>query len=409
MLIKYSMKIVCSICKKKNKFYRLKFGNFPLCDDLIRFRSKKKNKLYPINLDYCKNCNTIFNKHKINKHVLFPKNYHYRAKLTNDVLKGQQDLVRFLTKKKNKLKGKIVLDIGCNDGALLDILYSKGAKTIGVEPTNAAKDANSFHDIYNSFFDEKIVKNLNRKYKKIDYIIFTNVFAHINDFRKLLKNLKSLLSLNTKIVIENHYLGSIINKFQFDTFYHEHPRTYSLTSFYYISKILGLKIEHFSFPKRYGGNIRVIFSSLKQNPRLKKNIAKESLFFKLFKINYKMFKNWVKSKKKQINRLNYNYGLLKGKAFPGRATLLIKILNLDEKNFDFVFEKPNSKKIGYFVPGTRIKIVSDNLIKHKIKNYNGPIINFAWHIHAEIRSYLKKLKINNKVIDILNINEVKKL
>ena len=104
MLIKYSMKIVCSICKKKNKFYRLKFGNFPLCDDLIRFRSKKKNKLYPINLDYCKNCNTIFNKHKINKHVLFPKNYHYRAKLTNDVLKGQQDLVRFLIKKKNKLK-----------------------------------------------------------------------------------------------------------------------------------------------------------------------------------------------------------------------------------------------------------------------------------------------------------------
>ena len=56
-----------------------------------------------------------------------------------------------------------------------------------------------------------------------------------------------------------------------------------------------------------------------------------------------MFKNWVKSKK-QINRLNNIYGPLKGKAFPGRATLLIKILNLDEKNFDFVFEKPNSKK-----------------------------------------------------------------
>ena len=85
------------------------------------------------------------------------------------------------------------------------------------------------------------------------------------------------MSLNTKIVIENHYLGSIINKFQFDTFYHEHPRTYSLTSFYYISKILGLKIEHFSFPKRYGGNIRVIFSSLKQNPRLKKKHSKREV------------------------------------------------------------------------------------------------------------------------------------
>ena len=40
-----------------------------------------------------------------------------------------------------------------------------------------------------------------------------------------------LIGKNTLLVIENHYLGSIIQKRQFDTFYHEHPRTYSLMSF----------------------------------------------------------------------------------------------------------------------------------------------------------------------------------
>ena len=44
-------------------------------------------------------------------------------------------------------------------------------------------------------------------------------------------DLKKLISDKTIIIIENHYLNSIIDKMQFDTFYHEHPRTYSLNSF----------------------------------------------------------------------------------------------------------------------------------------------------------------------------------
>ena len=38
------------------------------------------------------------------------------------------------------------------------------------------------------------------------------------------------------LVIENHYLGAVLATNQFDTFYHEHPRTYSLTSFVHIAR-----------------------------------------------------------------------------------------------------------------------------------------------------------------------------
>ena len=403
------MNNICIICKKKSKFFIYKLGNFPLCDDLIKIGSNKKNKVYPINLRHCRICNTIFNDHKIKETVIFPKDYHYRAKLTKDVVNGQRDLINFLIKGNNKLKNKIVLDIGCNDGALLDLLKKKGAKTIGVEPTNAAKDTNSYHDIYNTYFDEKVVKIIKKKYPIIHYIIFTNVFAHINNFHKLIKDLKKLLSCQTKLVIENHYLGSVINKFQFDTFYHEHPRTYSLTSFYYISKILGLKIEKFSFPKRYGGNIRVVYSNSLQNNKVLDIVKKEKIYLKLFKKNYLKFKKWQEIMKKRLSNFNIKYGPLKGKAFPGRAALIIKFLNLDEKKIDIIFEKKNSKKVGCYVPGTKIKIISDNLMKRNLKNYKGPIINFAWHINKEIKSYIKEKKINNKILDIINVNEIKKL
>ena len=86
------------------------------------------------------------------------------------------------------------------------------------------------------------------------------------------------MSNSTILVIENHYLGEVINKTQFDTFYHEHPRTYSLNSFDFISKKLQSNLFKFQFPKRYGGNIRVFISkSFKKNSDIE--IVDEKFFF----------------------------------------------------------------------------------------------------------------------------------
>ena len=115
------------------------------------------------------------------------------------------------------------------------------------------------HKIYQNF-EKKTADKILKKYKKIDLFTFTNVFAHIENLNELIDNLKYLISRDTILLIENHYLGSVISKNQFDTFYHEHPRTYSATSFIHISKKLNMSIKKIEFPKRYGGNIRVVFS-----------------------------------------------------------------------------------------------------------------------------------------------------
>ena len=96
---------------------------------------------------------------------------------------------------------------------------------------------------------------------------------------------------------------------------------------------------------------------------------------------------WKIIKRNKILSLNKKYGPLPAKAFPGRAAILLKLLNLNENNIYSVYEKNNSKKIGYFVPSTRIPIVADkSMIKIDKKI---PIINFAWHINKEIKKYLK--------------------
>jgi hypothetical protein len=394
----------CEVCRKTLKKNLLDLGNHPMCDDLIKIGSNKNAKLYPLVLNICNFCLTVSQHFYINKKKLFPKKYHYRARFTQDVVNGQKDLVQTTEKLFGELKNKIVLDIGANDCSLLNQFKKKDAYTIGIEPTNAIKDGANYHIKFQSYFDSKIVRIIKNKYNSIDFITFTNVFAHIDNLPKLIFNLKKLLSDKTVLIIENHYLGSVLEKKQFDTFYSEHIRTYSFHSFISIAKFLGLQIIFTEFPKRYGGNIRVFLSKTNSiinfdNKKVTKILLKEKKFFNEFKKMIFFIKKWKKKKKEIITKLNNKFGPLPAKAFPGRAAIILNLLGLTEKNISTIYEKSMSKKIGYYAPGTRIKIQSDDQL-FLIKN-NIPVINLAWHIDKEIKTYLKKNKFNNKVISII--------
>lgn len=397
---------ICEVCDYRYQFTFLNLGQQPLCDDLIKIGSKISNKKYRIKLIFCPKCYTVHHFYKVEIQKLFPKNYHYRSRFTQDVILGMKDL--FFKSLPYLNSTKKILDIGCNDGSLLDFYKKKNFITIGVEPTNAAKEAKlKKHNIYNHYFNKKIALKVKRDYGDISLITFTNVFAHINDLNSLIDNLKILFTYNTTLIIENHYLGSVINNVQFDTFYHEHPRTYSLTSFKYIAEKLGAHIFKVEFTKRYFGNIRVYISK-NQKPLRKLNyiISKKNEKYFLSKlIKFESALNrWKIFKIKELKHLKNKYGVLYAKAFPGRASVIINFLGLNLKFISAAFEKPNSKKIGFYIPGTKIPILSDNKISN-LKD-KSVFINLAWHITKEIKNYMKNYNKNFKIFDILKKNEI---
>jgi hypothetical protein len=300
-----------------------------------------------------------------------------------------------------------VLDIGCNDGSLLDFFRQHHAKTVGIEPTDAGQEAaQKGHIVFNKFFDIKAASEIVKACGKPDLISFTNVFAHIEDLNEIIDALKILMSLDTVIVIENHYLGAVLDRNQFDTFYHEHPRTYSYTSFKYIARSLGTKLLEVEFPSRYGGNIRVFLGNFanfdhKSTFDIEKLQIKEKGFHSALINMQSNIELWRNTKKAIITDNVRKHGKLKAKAFPGRAAILVKLLGLNADLISAVYEKPGSMKIGNYIPGTRIPIYSDDEL-FRLPDKTGPLLNFAWHIPLEIRGYLKKHGYTGPVIDILN-------
>jgi hypothetical protein len=398
----------CEICDNKHLYSFVNLGNHPLCDDLIPLGDSRICEEYPIEIIFCNKCITAHQRFQVCKNNLFPKNYHYRSKNTIDVLNGMQQIVDYCERNLFDLKDKKVLDVGCNDGSLLTFFLKKNAKTFGIEPTNAYQEAcKSGHEVINGYFSKKIAISFVKKYGKPDLITFTNVFAHIENLKEIIHALKFLIHKDTIIIIENHYLGSILDKFQFDTFYHEHPRTYSFTSFAYIANLLQLNIKDVSFPSRYNGNIRVIYTAgdyEKSPSRFLDIYKKEQLFSQRLEAMGKKISPWCKKKRNYLEKLVDKHGKLSAKAFPGRAAILIKLLGLNDDLIKATYERSQSNKINHYIPGTRIPILSDNQFDYL--NNQIPLLNFAWHIPNEINAYLKERGYHGRVIDIISAKDL---
>ena len=388
----------CEVCGYDNLESVLNMGNHPLCDDLVPIGNDRICIEYPIHILYCNKCYTAFQAKEVPKRTLFTESYHYRARMTGSVLTGMQDLVQSTVERLGDISGKFVLDIGCNDGSLLNFFEEKGCKTLGIEPTGAALE--SSHETLNTFFDFESASLVKEKYGSPDIITFTNVFAHIENLPELLDNLAILIGKNTNIVIENHYLGDILKRDQFDTFYHEHPRTYSLRSFEFIAKSLGLSLLDAQFVSRYGGNIRVFLGKGVSNSAPKYD---ESVFLNEFIEMRKNIETWKNTTKAWISDYVKENGKIRAKAFPGRAAIMIKLLDLNDEYISAVYEIKGSIKVGHYVPGTRIPILPEVEL-YALDNQDLPILNLAWHIPNEVCANLVSNGYTGKVVHIKNFD-----
>lgn len=387
---------ICEVCDEKLSGPTLDLGFIPLCDDLLGLDKSSDVPRYHQEIQLCTRCLTAHQLHPVEKKTLFKPSYHYRSSLTKDVIDGMKSLLSSASEISTFSENSIILDVGCNDGSLLGLFKEQfGCKTIGIDPTDAINENGKKIDVsIQSFFDQDSCRYIYDNFGPPNLITFTNVFAHIEDFSSLCKNLRILIGQDTILVIENHYLGSILNENQFDTFYHEHPRTYSETSFVFVAQKLGMKIVKVQYPKRYGGNIRVFLAPQSSVVAEAQTEVTENWQIDAFARLQSHYLEWKLHSEVEFRKLVKRFGKVYGKSLPGRAVTLINALGIDSDQMPAIFEQEFSPKIGFGVPGTHIPILKDR----EILTYSPEcILVWAWHIVDEVVSQLDEIGYRGEV------------
>ena len=396
---KYIKKCQVSGSKKLKKI--LSLGNIPFVNDTHKINSNNLITISaPLELYYCPISKLVQLNIEVDKKILFPKSYPYTSSTTKILRENFLRLRNQIDKNNFLKKNDLIIDIGSNDGNLLSNFKDR-YKVLGVTPENIGKIAikKGIPTIID-YFDTPVVTKINKKYGKAKIITATNVFAHINEVNKLIKNIKRCLVEDGVFVSESHYLLPLIETNQYDTIYHEHLRYYSLTSLNYLFSMHQLEIFKAEKIDTHGGSIRIyaarkkiykIDASVKRIKNNEKNLEKKLLNFKDRVLNSKLeFYNLLTRIRKNKKNLK-----IAGISAPSRSTTLINYLGLDENIIECIFEVNGSKKIGMYLPGTKIKIIEEKI--KNLKKYQYLLI-FSWHIQKDIIKVLRKKGYKGKFI-----------
>ena len=402
----------CQICNSKNINEVFDFGFQPLADDLVKEDKKNLPSLsYPLKIYLCKSCRLLQNNFIVDDKKLYSDNYHYRPGISKTVKKNLYDLASKLIELYKLKKDDLIIDVGCSDGTLLNHFKNLGFKNVvGVEPTGTFKFAKKKGiRTVNDFFNLKSAIRIKRKFGEAKLVTTTNVFAHTGELNQFIKALNLILNKKDGIfVVENHYLKDIVEKIQFDSFYHEHLRTYSLKSLIKLMKYYKLNIIDAFTTERYNGNIQAHFS--KRKKRYSKNVRHILYEEKKAKLDdldtYKNFSDKIEKAKSELYRfiMKNKNSMIVGKSYPARASVILNYFSFLKEKIKYIAEQPLSLKKNYYIAGTNIKIVDSKILK---KDKPDIIIIFAWHLFREIKNKWKSLGLPKKTKYILMLPKFK--
>ncbi len=393
-------------CKHCNFDLKIKFVDLdfsPPSNSLLEEKDLNKFEInYPLKAYLCENCWLVQLIDFTKKEVLFKEDYPYFSSTSMSWLLHAKQYSKKIINLLNLSEKKLVMEIGSNDGYLLQFFTELNIPSIGIEPTKSTNEIGQKYGykIIEKFFSKKLAEKLTKKKLSPDLIICNNVFAHVPDINDFTNGLSILLKDNGVVTLEFPHLLNLIKYNQFDTIYHEHFFYYSLTSVVEILKKFDFLVFNVEKISTHGGSLR-LFVMKKNNKKFKINkkvnyVLKQEENFGIKKT--KIYTGF--QKKAEIIKFEFLNFLLKAKeqkqivigyGAAAKGNTLLNYCGIKKDLIKFVVDKSLSKQ-NKFLPGSHIPIYEEKIIK-KIKPEF--IVIFPWNIKDEIMkqlSYVKKWK-----------------
>ncbi len=396
--------VKCQLTNNDDLEEVIDLGFQPLGDSLLtKQQLNTPETFYPLRLMRSKSLGHSQLDYIVPSSLVYHPEYPYKCGITKEVVEHHKYQASRTVSDLNIPKNSLVVDVGSNDGTLLNEFKQLGMNVIGVEPTNIAQIAISngietMQSLFNSETSKKIVKN----YGNAKLVTATNVFAHMATLGSVINGIKGVLSRDGFFVFENHYMIDILKYNQYDTIYHEHIRNYSLTSLVKLFEYYKMKVIDAEVVERYNGSIRVVVSndiSKNQNPKVHELLEYEKKFGLFDDDVWKSFKDRVyKSKYDLLSLLldikSKNLNVV-ANSCPCRASVLMNFCGITKDLIPYIAEQPTSAKIGLYLPGQHIPVVENSILFQEQPDY---VLLLAWHLKDPIIKDLRKRGLKSKFI-----------
>ena len=381
----------CRLCDKPTLRPFLDLGSMPIAYAFLSSEQLSEPE-YTFNLytGYCESCFMVQLIDTVDPNMLFHDNYAYFSSISNVMDQHFAALANIISNEifyDDKLS---VIEIGSNDGILLEKISGYSSNTIGIEPSsNVAEVAkNKGLKVISEFFNSDLAGKLVVDYNPAQLVVGANVLCHIPDLNELARALNTVLDDEGVFIFEDPYLLDIMSKLAYDQIYDEHFYYFSVTALSTLFERHGLRLFRVEQIPVHGGSMR-IYGCKSKSRRSTEHSVINQLQTESDKglSNLESYIAFADSVRKSRSSLVTLLGKLQnegkrivGYAASSKGTVILNYCGIGADVLEYVCDNTPSKQ-GLFTPGTHIPIVS---IESFASDYPDYAFVLAWNHMKEI-------------------------
>ena len=261
----YHRRTTCRLCESTNLSLALHYPPQPLADNYLRPPAViidpefwGEDLIYPLDLYLCNDCGCAQLLDVVSGDEIYPS-YTYETGSSPALVAHFRQYAIDIEARINPPQDGLIVDIGGNDGTLLNFFRLSSMRLLNVDPSPHAASVAASGGTFTmmEFFDRSLADGIREVNGPASIITANNVYANIDDLRSFTEAVRNLLAPDGVFVFETFYLADFIDNMVFDFIYHEHLTAFALSPLIGFFQRLGMQVFDVQRVATKGGSIRV--------------------------------------------------------------------------------------------------------------------------------------------------------
>ena len=386
----------CLICDAQVKPF-ISFGRMPIANGFLSPDQFEQEYFFELQVAFCAKCKMVQLAEQPQRERMFHENYAFFSSTSTrmaDHFKVFADNIQT-----TYLSGPdpFVVEIGSNDGIMLQHFRKAGVRHLGIEPSaNVAQEAirKGIRTI-SEFFDEALARRLVVEHGQADAFLGANVMCHIPTLHSVAEGIRILLKPKGVLVFEDPYLGDIVEKTSYDQIYDEHAFYFSLASISHLFGRHGLEVVDVQPQNVHGGSMRYVIAhkgAYAISPAVKDRHSKEIAMGLGEPETYDRLRRNIERSREELaallRDLKRQGKRVVGYAATSKSTTVTNYCGINPHLLEFISDTTPIKQ-GKFSPGVHIPVRPYREFQARYPDY---ALLFGWNHGEEIMAKEQKFR-----------------
>lgn len=192
----------CRICQNTITSF-MSYGRMPIANGFLMPDQFKNEYFFELKPAFCEKCLTFQIEEQPTPEMMFHDQYAFFSRTSAYMQRHFKGYADWVCEHHLRSGDTFVVEIGSNDGIMLENFAKYGIRHLGVEPSaNVAAEARKYGvNTIVRFFGPETAADIVKEYGKADALIAANVMCHIPDMHGIAKGANFLLKQDGVLIL----------------------------------------------------------------------------------------------------------------------------------------------------------------------------------------------------------------